>query len=316
MKNIGFKSKNIIIILLLLLVGTSIDLAADTFFFTLPGITAMAVPFVSLEKTNICNMAGIATTLYVIDKNDIESFPSVGPPVTPADLVRYIDDFTLKPNKYWHTLYSTKEMGELIGEIDGPTDGKFFRITATAFYPRVTAEALGMTALFKNSDVIVILKEFSKGGQLRVVGTEDIPATIAGSENSGKAYSDEKGITYTIEAASCKPAMIYSGEIITETTILYEAERMAIDAVAIDASVSHRWVVGANTAPTVLTTITNLDEGERLRIEFDALSANSLAFTGEFAAAALIDADTEWFEITNTGTLIAPVYVITLGNFS
>ncbi|OQX93045.1 MAG: hypothetical protein B6I17_04540, partial [Tenericutes bacterium 4572_104] len=104
----------------------------------------------------------------------------------------------------------------LLGEIDGPTDGKFFRNKATFFHPRTSANALGMMTMFKNSDVVVILKEFSGDGQLRVIGNSDIPATIFGSENSGKAFSDEKGITFEVEAASCKPALIYSGDIVTE----------------------------------------------------------------------------------------------------
>ena len=67
--------------------------------------------------------------------------------------------------------------------------------------------------MFKDEDVIVILTEFGGGGQKRVLGDSYIPATIFGTENSGKAFSDEKGITYTIEAASCKPAMVYTGTI-------------------------------------------------------------------------------------------------------
>jgi hypothetical protein len=213
--NLGYRSKTILSVLLVILAAVLVDLAMGMVFFSAGGATVATVAFINLEKTSgTCNMAGIATTAYVIRLSDIVAFPTVeGSPAEPADYVNYIGSFSLNPGAYWTTLYSTKEMGELLCEGDGPTDGKFFRIKATLFYPRTTPDALGMMSMFKDEDVIVILKEFGGGGQMRVIGDEDIPATISGSENSGKAFSDDKGITYAIEAASCKPAMVYSGDI-------------------------------------------------------------------------------------------------------
>ena len=277
------------------------------------GATLSVTPFVSLEKEQGCNMAGIATVAYVININDIQAFPSMNPPTSPEDLVLYIGDFILKPNKYFYTLYSTKEMGELIAEINGPTDGKFYRNKATLFYPRTTPKALGMSTLLKDADVIVILKEFGGGGQLRVLGNIDIPASIAGTENSGKAYGDEKGITFAIEAAECTHPKVYSGQIVTETTVIYSPIRLSVDATSIDAAVDKRFVVGANTSAIILSSIDNMLPGDVIRIEFDSNSTGSLAFNGAFSSTALIDADGEWFEVTK---IRANSYVISSGNFS
>jgi len=313
MNKLAYHSKNIIMFILLFTVGIMIDTALNTFFFSTPFVAMAIVPLMSIKKESGCNMAGISTTIYVIDKNDIEAFPNVATPVTPADTARYISDFTLKANKYWHTLYSTKEMGELVGETDGPTDGPFFRNKVTAFYPRTNAEGIGLANVLKDTDVIVIVKEFSGGGQMRVLGTDDIPATCKPSENSGKGFADEKGITFEFNAANCKLPMIYSGQIITETEILYAPERMAVDATSVDLIISKRWVVGANTAAIVLTTLNNMVPGDVVRIEYDAASTGSLAFNGAYGATALIDAAGEWFEITkaNDNSLI-----ITDGNFA
>lgn len=277
------------------------------------GASLAVTPFVSITKESGCNMAGIATIAYVIPLADIETFPTLAAPSSPEDLVTYINSFVLKANKYWHTIYSTKEMGELLSESDGPTDGKFFRNKATLFHPRTTAKALGMMTLFKDTDSIIILKEFGGGGQMRVIGNNDIPATIFGSENSGKGYGDEKGITFSVEAADCTPAKIYTGDIITETTVLNAPVRMAVDATSIDYATGSRFVVGANTVAKSLTTIDNMLPGDVLRIEFDASSTGSLAFAGAYGATALIDADTEWFEITKDTN---NQYVITGGLFS
>jgi len=314
MKNIlGFTSKKILITLLVLFVGIVIDTSLGGVFFSMAGVTAMTVPFINLNKTSGCNMAGVASIVYVIDINDIETFPSIGAPTTAADVVTYVGDFTLKPNKYWTTLYSTKEMGQLTAAIEGATDGKFFRHKATAFHPRTTADALGMAAIMKDRDSVVIIKEFSAGGQMRVVGSVDIPATISGSEDSGKAFGDTKGITFEIESAGCRPPMIYSGAIVTDTTVLYAPYRMAIDATTIDYSLGKRFVVGANTGAKTISAFNNMVNGDVVRVEFDSSSAQSVAFTGAFSGAALLNAAGEWFEVTKTG---ATTYVITDGLFS
>ncbi len=309
----GYHSKNILSIILIIVVGFITDFAFDTFFFSTPGIVFAIIPLVSISKTSECNMAGIATTLYFIDKNDIENFPGLGPQTTPAATALFVGDFTLKVNKYWNTMYSTKEMGELLGETDGATDGKFFRNKVTAFYPRTNAEGIGLANVLKDTDCIIIAKEFSGGGQMRVVGTDDIPATASPSENSGKGFADEKGITFEFNAANCKLPMIYEGELITENEVLYAPVLMAPDAVEVDIVVSKRWVVGLNTGAIVLTTLTNMIPGDVARIEYDSSSTGSLAFNGAFAATALIDADGEWFEITKASD---NSLVITAGNFS
>ena len=108
--------------------------------------------------------------------------------------------------------------------------------------------------------------------------------------------------------------MFYSGAITTETTVIYSPVRMVVDAVAVDLATGKRFVVGANTGAIVLTTFENMVPGDVVRIEFDASSAQSLAFsTGAFGATALINADGEWFEVTKTDL---NDYVITAGNFS
>lgn len=312
MKNLSLKSKNILAISMVFLVGILLDLALHSYIFTAGAAGVAAVPFINMTKTPGCNMAGIATTLYVIRTEDIASYPTLGPRINPRDIVTYVGDFILKPNKYWTTIYSTKEMGQILGAIEGATDGKFYRQKGIAFYPRTTPDALGMASMFKDEDVIVILKEFSGGGQMRVIGSADIPASIWGSEDSGKAYGDAKGITFDIESAGCTLAKVYNGSIITDTTVLYAPVRLPVDATVVDVSLGKRFVIGANTAPKVLS-FSNMEIGDVVRVEFDALSAVSAAFTGEFAAMALINTNAEWFEVTKTGPT---AYVITDGSFA
>ena len=300
-------------LLLLLLVTIVVDSALGEFFFSAAGGTLAMAPLLNLVKTQKCNMAGVATKYYVIPLEDIASFPTFAAQSTPADTALYIGDFTLKAGKYWYEMYNTKEKGNLIAETDGATDGKFFRNSATGFYPRLNKEGLGLANVLKDTDCIIIQVDLSAGGTYMVVGTEQIPATVSPSMDSGTAFSDEKGITFLYEAASCKMPIIYEGEIITELGAVQSPTTMAIDATSIDLAVNTRWEVGANAGASVLTTIDNMVQGDSFRIDYVATSTGSLAFTGAFSAAALIDADGEWFQVTKDAQ---NNLVITAGSFS
>jgi len=260
---------------------------------------AAVIPFVSLEHDEETpNMAGISTIAYVIRVSDLQTAPTTsGAPVNPEDLVTLIGNFVPKAGKYFTKLYSTQELGELMSEVDGPRDGEFFKITATFFYPHTNKKALGMAALFKTADVIIILKEFSGGGQYRVIGTPDLPARLKPAENSGKAFADQKGITYTVEASSIYPAFVYEGSIVTAENVVNSPIRLAVDAVTIDLAVGDRFVVGANTTAKTLTTINNATLGSMFVVEYDALSTGSLAYTDALGGSATLNSNGDWIRI-------------------
>jgi hypothetical protein len=266
---------------------------------SLPVAYALA-PFITLEhESDLCNMAGIATIIYVIRVSDIQSFPAVAG-ADAEGKVSYSGNFVLKTNKYWNTYYSTQQMAQLKSEVAGPRDGKSWNITGSFFYPNTSKKAIGMANLFANSDVVIIMKEFSGGGQMRVIGNMDLPASINASEDSGKSFTDQKGITFNFEAVSCTPAKVYEGTIITENEILYSPVRMAVDANTIDVYASKRFVVGANTGLINLTSILNMVPGDRVHISFDISSGGTLVFAGAFGATATINASGEFFVIEKT----------------
>ncbi len=220
MKNLS-KTKNITAFLTLILIGVFVYLTGDTFagFIPASGITiAGMIPFVNLdhEETN-CNMAGISTIVYVARIQDIEEFPKLPSNInSPEHTVDLVGDFIMKNGKFFHTFYSTQEMGEFKSEVTGSRDSEYVEISGSFFYPNTNSKALGMMNILKNADVIIIFKEFSGSGQMRVIGQKDLPARIKGSEATGKAYSDQKGITFNVEAKSCSVPFVYNGIIATE----------------------------------------------------------------------------------------------------
>lgn len=314
MKKLGSISKNIISILLVFTIALVVDLILNEFFFSAAaGSLAVAPTLLNLSKTAQCNMAGVSTKYFVIPLEDIESFPTFNAQTTPADTALYIGDFTLKAGKYWYEMYNTKEKGNILAETDGATDGKFFRNSATGFFPRLNKEGLGLANVLKDLDCIVIMQDLSGGGQYMVVGSEAIPVTVSPSMDSGTAFSDEKGITFLFEAAGCRMPVIYEGEIITELGAVQSPTTMAIDATSVDLSVNHRFEVGANTGAIVLATINNMVQGDSFRIDYVGTSTGSLSYSGAFGATALIDTTGEWFQVKKDSN---NNLVIVAGSFS
>ena len=67
------------------------------------------------------------------------------------------------------------------------------------------------SAELKNSQTTWLLPEQS--GDVKVVGSEEFPATCKCTLNSGKGKEDRRGVTIEIEAASPDPAYLYAGTI-------------------------------------------------------------------------------------------------------
>jgi len=219
MKNL-FKTKNILFFFAFLLFGAIMFLGYDSFAGFIPSgaMTLGFVPLMGLQHDDeSCNMAGISTIVYVARTKDVLTWPTVtNNPILPEDKVNLIGDFELNPGTYFYTFYSTQELGEFKADVAGPRDGEYFQITGNFFYPNTNARALGITTLLKNADVVIIVKEFSGSGQMRVIGSQELPARIKGSEASGKGFGDQKGITFNFDASSCTVPKVYYGDIITE----------------------------------------------------------------------------------------------------
>lgn len=299
-----YKQKNILSFLVAIVTLIIIGIGTQS-FVPFAGIgLATIIPLASLQHDQEnCNMAGIATMVYVARVDDISTFPLLATNKTlPEHTVDLLGDFVLNPGAFFHTFYSTQGIGELKSEVAGNRDAEYFNITGTFFYPNTNKRALGLANLFKNADVIIIVKEFSGtgSGQMRVIGTRDLPAKIKPSENSGKAFSDQKGITFNFEAASCSVAYVYSGTILTEAGSVQTPLTLGVTPTAIDGSLNSRFIFdNTQAANATITTYTNCLSGNSYRIENTSTTKTitlTLAFGGTITLAASQYADIYMFQ--------------------
>lgn len=271
MKNL-FRAKNILMFLSFMLFGAFVAMAVGSFAGFIPASGMMlgaVIPFQSLEHDeNTCNMAGISTVVYVTRTSDIISWPELAAnQVLPENLVDLIGDFTLKPGAFFYSFYSTQELGEFNSAVEGPRDGEYFKISGNFFYPNTSKRALGLSVMFKNADVVIIVKEFSGNGQMRVIGSKDLPARIKPSEASGKAFSDQKGITFNIEASSCKVPLVYNGTVLTEAGADNTVVSIAYDDTIMDGSNGNRFASEDHTSAAPVSSYPNFSAGRTARIE-------------------------------------------------
>ena len=300
MKN-SFKTKNISMFLSFMLLGAFVAMAIGSFAGFIPASGMMLsaiIPIQNLDHDDqSCNMAGISTIVYVIKKSDVVTYPSLTSNKTlPEHTVNLIDDFVLKSGAFWRTFYSTQEMGEFKSEVQGNRDGEYFDISGNFFYPNTNARALGLSNIFKNADVIIIMKEFSGTGQMRVFGTMDLPARINPNENSGKAFADQKGITFNFSAKSCSVPYIYNGVILTEFSQINNPVIFGASPDTIDGSLGSRFVFDATqTANSTITTYTNCSAGSTIRIE-NSNNSFTLELTLSDGGSTTISSD-KWVEL-------------------
>jgi len=296
MKNL-FRTKNILAFLLLVLVGAFVAMQFGSFIGFIPasGMMLGGIALTDLDHDeDINNMAGIATIVYVAKTKDIATWPTLNSnPVLPEDTVVLLDSFKMKAGKYFHTFYSTQELGEFKSDIAGPRDGEYFAVTGNFFYPNTNPRALGISNIFKNADVVIIMKEFAGGGQMRVIGSQDLPARIKPSEASGKAFSDQKGITFAIEASSPTLPLVYNGSIATEPGAINEKVTLAVDQTSIDGSLGSVFEVNsAQASDLTITAYSNCEAGSVYRIQkgdFAGALDLILAYGGSFTVTTFAD---------------------------
>lgn len=157
------------------------------------------------------NIAGIAEQHYVALIADILTFPRPLTTTGAGDSVTVSDPFVFKTGKCFAKLYSTLEEGELQDDAQGARDCQSQMVKGTLFFPGSDAPAVEVADKLKNSSLVFLIRE--NNGQLRIVGSPELPAMVKPSGKVGKKTSDSKGTTYPIEAPSNTPPFIYTGDV-------------------------------------------------------------------------------------------------------
>jgi len=158
------------------------------------------------------NPPGLAVRLYVVHKDDIDTFPLRKITTGPGDSVTLDGDIVLVAGKKWAIVDIVSNSGKVIDTLVGAAGAKAFESTLDGIIPTTDAVVLEWMECNANGCLVILAKE--KSGQIRVLGSKDLPAILeTATIDTGAATGDTRGATIQIKADTGKTAPIYEGAI-------------------------------------------------------------------------------------------------------
>lgn len=148
------------------------------------------------------NMGGTRQIGYYASYPDFLNFPKPGTtPATPEDEFIVSTAPTFKTGKGWKKIYFEEDKSEFTMESLGSADGGGFKVTATGFVPSDNKDLNYFANVVRGTKFIFIIPDAD--GTLNLVGTEEFPATMKLSKQTGTHSSGVKG--YNVEISAYMP---------------------------------------------------------------------------------------------------------------
>lgn len=155
---------------------------------------------------------------YWIPKSSILKWPKL--PVLAADsgvtletVAVYKENFELVEDKHFIKIELVNNQNDFKAEQTGNDMVKLFTNTATILVPGTSEKATGLAMMMNNEDGVLLVPQ--RDGKYRVIGSEAYTTTAKPSLDSGKASTDNNGITIEVSSEDVAPAPFYQGEILT-----------------------------------------------------------------------------------------------------
>ena len=164
----------------------------------------------TLNPTKLKNYAGTKRTFYIALAADVDVWPVLTDPiVNPADLVTFEAAFTMKLGKRFWKFEVMVRKNKMTFTGAGQRGSKSFINRVELIRTDQSAELLGWITSYMSQPIVVIGQTLD--GDLRVFGTDDLPAFMEEFEGDGGAdVSDAKETKIIIESVG-DPAGFYTG---------------------------------------------------------------------------------------------------------
>ncbi len=169
-----------------------------------------------LNTTGGNNDAGLKRTIYFALAADVETWPTLpGSPATYEDLVLHDGAFAMKTGKQFFSFEAQVRKSGLDTESAGERGSKSAVNRLEVMRSNISASVVGFLETHKNDEMVFIVEELN--GDLRVIGDDDLPATIEDFKiTGGKDVSDERSVSFTAESVG-RVARYYTGQAIPLT---------------------------------------------------------------------------------------------------
>lgn len=160
------------------------------------------------------NFAGTFSILYLINKNDVATFPNRKTTEDVGDSISLDGNITLKSGKKFAKVAIVVDSGELIHTAAGTRSAKSYGNTFDFFLIKnITSDEWVNNNI--NKEFVGIIRE--KVGVYRVIGDPDNPAQISIAEGkTGNGIDSSKVWTLKLTDATGEVAPYYQGQIISQ----------------------------------------------------------------------------------------------------
>ena len=183
-----------------------------------------------LQDVKFCqgkkSLPGTKKRVYIADIRDIVKFPKLADrsatgmtldkiPTYPATVksgeTEVANNFVMAEGKHFIQVDIINNNGNLKCEPQGTFGSKTFKNTYTGNAPGTEEEVTGLIAEVLNAEVVAVVP--TRTGKFRVVGSDEFPAEVNPSQDTGQAPTDTNQTGLEIIADDEMPAPFYYGKL-------------------------------------------------------------------------------------------------------
>ena len=170
-----------------------------------------------LQDVKFCqgkkSLPGTKKRVYLADIRDIVGFPEKpdrsGTGFTLEQVPVLSGNFTMATDKFFAQVDIINNNGKIAVEAQGTFGSKTFKNTYTGNAPGTEVEITGLIAELINAEVIAVVP--TRTGKFRVIGSEEFPAEVNPSQDTGQAPTDSNQTVLEISADDELPAPFFTG---------------------------------------------------------------------------------------------------------
>lgn len=174
-----------------------------------------------LQDVKFCqgkkSLPGTKKRVYLADIRDIVTFPTKpdrsGQNFSLKDVPVLTGAFTMAQGKFFAQVDIINNNGNIKVEGQGTFPTKSFKCTYTGNAPGTEEEVTGLIAELINAEIIAVVP--TRSGKFRIIGSEEFPAEINPSQDTGQAPTDANQTTLEIVADDELPAPFFTGTLPT-----------------------------------------------------------------------------------------------------
>lgn len=161
------------------------------------------------------SLPGTKKRVYIADVRDITLWPTKpdrsGENFSLENVPVLTGRFSTAQGKYFAQVDIINNNGKITVEAQGTFGSKTFKNTYTGNAPGTEEEITGLIAELLNAEIVAVVP--TRTGKFRVIGSEEFPAVINPSQDTGQAATDTNQTVLEISADDELPAPFFTGKL-------------------------------------------------------------------------------------------------------